>query len=316
MSGTGLRVLLILLALPAVAGAQVGKRNFIEPLIVEDPNPGNQLDLIPNWVAVAEGSNFSFNFTLEKTLSENSSIELGNAWNDPSCNPGFICLAAGSSRRSRSRHQQANSNKSSQQLLTGFHDLEVLPKYAFYRSDEHETRLAIGLDTFLPIGNRTAGGTTHAFIGPIFMFARGLGDIPNQGFEKYLRPLAVQGELAYLIKVSGRQNDNPIADWDISYELSYLTDKVSDFGLPSIVNNLAPFAEFSYEQIVNGPQGGTQPNLLVLPGLAYVAPAYQVSLATEFALNQATVSNCHAAVFGMLSLTLDQLFPQAAWTLF
>jgi hypothetical protein len=41
-----------------------------------------------------------------------------------------------------------------------------------------------------------------------------------------------------------------------------------------------------------------------------------VSLATGFALNQATVFTCHAAVFGMLSLTLDQLFPQAGRTLF
>lgn len=309
-------IFILSLVLPVIAGAQVGKRNFIDPLVVDDPNPSNELDLIPNWVSIAEGTNFSFNFTLEKTISQDFSIELGNAWNDPSCSPGFICLGTGSSRRGRLRHQQANSNNLSQQLLTGFDDLEVLPKYAFYRSNEHETRLAIGLDSFLPIGNKTAGGTSHASVGPIFMFARGLGDIPNQGFEKFLRPLAIQGELAYLVKVSGQQNDDAIADWDISYELFYLTDNVHDFGLPAIINNLAPFAEFSYEQVVNGLHGGTQPNLVVLPGLAYVAEAYQVSLATEFALNQATVFSCHAAVFGMLSLTLDQFFPPAAWTLF
>ncbi len=309
-------IFILSLVLPAIARAQVGKRNFIEPLIVEDPNPGNTLDLIPNWVAPAEGSNFSFNFTLEKTISRNLSIELGNAWNDPSCNPGFICLDAGSNRRGRARNQQANSNNLSQQLLTGFDDLEVLPKYAFYRSDEHETRLAIGLDSFLPVGDQTAGATTHASAGPIFMFARGLGDIPNRGLEKYLRPLALQGELAYLIKLSGQQNDDAIADWDISYELFYLTDNVRDFGLPAIIVNLAPFAEFSYEQIVNGLHGGTQPNLVVLPGLAYVAEAYQISLATEFALNQTTISDCHAAVFGMLSLTLDEFLPQAARTPF
>jgi hypothetical protein len=123
--------LLIICLLPAIARAQVGKRNYIEPLIADDPNPGNELDLIPSWVAIAEGSNFSFNFSLEKTLSENFSLELGNAWNDPSCNPGFICLGAGSSRRGRSRHRQPNSNNFSQQLLSGFDDLEVLPKYAF-----------------------------------------------------------------------------------------------------------------------------------------------------------------------------------------
>ncbi len=54
----------------------------------------------------------------------------------------------------------------------------------------------------------------------------------------------------------------------------------------------------------------------MLPGLAYVAVAYQVSLATEFALNEASIYNCHGAVFGMLSLTLDQLFSEAGQTLF
>lgn len=308
--------LLISLVAPAVARAQVGKRDFIAPLMVEDPNPSNELDLMPNWVSIAEGSNFSFNFTLEKAISQNLSVEFGNAWNDPSCNTGFVCPGAGSSQRRRVRRRRVNSSGPSQQLLSGFDDLEVLPKYAFYRSDEHETRLAIGLDSFLPIGDKTAGGTTHASMGPIFMFARGLGDIPNEGFEKFLRPLAIQGELAYLVKVSGQQNDDAIADWDISYEFFYLADNVHDFGLPTIVNHLAPFAEFSYGQIVNGQHGGTQPNFVVLPVLAYVASAYQVSLATEFAVNQASVFTCHAAVFGMLSLTLDQLFSPAGWTLF
>jgi hypothetical protein len=131
------------------------------------------------------------------------------------------------------------------------------------------------------------------------MFAKGLSDIPNQGLEKYLRPLAVQGELAYLLKTSGQQNDYAIADWDISYQLSYLTDNVHDFGLPTTDNRLVPSAEFSYEQIVNGPQGGTQPDLVVLPGLAYIVGAYQASLATEFALNDTTIFNCHAGAFGM-----------------
>ena len=39
----------ILIAIPLIAMAQVGNRNFFEPLITADPNPGNTLDIIPQW---------------------------------------------------------------------------------------------------------------------------------------------------------------------------------------------------------------------------------------------------------------------------
>ncbi len=302
----------------ASAGAQVGKRNFIEPLIVQDPNPSNELDLLPAWLRYAHGQAYSLAFSLEKQLSPLFSIQVGSAWNDPSCDPGFVCDGIAPQRRGRvrSRHSRRRRLLVREQVLSGFTDLEVLTKYAFLTSVEHEMRLAIGSDLFLPAGNPTAGGNTHTHMGPILMFAKGFGDIPDTGFAKYLRPLALQGDAEYLFRTGGTLSDDAVVDWDISYSLQYLNDYVRRLNMPQPMRNLVPFAEFTYEQVVRARHAGTTPDLAVLPGVAYMSGAWQVSVATSLALNHGTVEFDHAAVVTLLSLTLDQLIPAAGRTLF
>ncbi len=309
----------LLLIAAGGAHAQVGKRNFLEPLIVQDPNPSNELDLLPAWLRVAHGQAYSLTFSLEKQLSHDFSIQIGSAWNDPSCDPGFVCDGIAPERRGRVRSRHGRGRRrlvTREQVLSGFTDLEVLTKYAFFTSAEHETRLAIGTDLFLPTGNPTAGGNTHTHVGPIIMLAKGFGDIPNTGFAKYLRPLALQGDAEYLWKTGGTLGDDLVVDWDLSYSFQYLDDYVQHLNMPPQVRNLLPFAEFTYEQVVRARYAGTTPDLAILPGLAYMTDAWQVSVATALALNNATIEFDHAAVIALLSLTLDQLFAPAGWTLF
>jgi hypothetical protein len=314
----GFFCLLILSA--ATAHAQVGKRNFIEPLIVQDPNPSNELDLLPSWMRVAHGQAYSLPFSLEKQLSSDFSIQVGNTWNDPSCDRGFLCDGIVPERRGRVRSRHARSRRgrviTKEQVLSGFTDLEVLTKYAFFTSAEHEARIAIGTDMFLPTGNPTAGGNTHTHLGPILMFAKGFGDIPNQGFIKYLRPLAIQGDAEYLYKTGGTLSDDAVVDGDVSYSLQYLNDYVRHLSVQEQVRNLVPFAEFTYEQVVRARYAGTLPDLALLPGIAYMTNSWQVSVATAIALNNGTIQFNHSAVIALLSLTLDQLIPGAGWTPF
>jgi hypothetical protein len=291
------------------ADAQVGKRNFIEPLITQDANPGNSFDFLPQWLAVKNGTIVSLVFSLEKQLSENSSIELADAWNDPSCDQNSTCDQIGSTRRGRGRRRHLRNI--STQVLTGFEDLEILLKYAILKSDRHELRLALGLDTFLPIGNPSAGGNTHTATGPMILVSKGMGDIPDDGFARYLRPFAIQADFEYLFQTGGSQTNEPAADWVISYEVPYLTQYVHDFGLPELIRGLVPFAEFTCDQVVKARYGGGPPDLRIMPGIAYMQDTYQVSVATQFALNQGTVHNAHAGVIVMLSLVLDQIWPVA-----
>ncbi|MGO9056577.1 MAG: hypothetical protein ACLQU2_04215 [Candidatus Binataceae bacterium] len=319
LAALGLSTLLILSAASAVL-AQVGNRNFFEPLIVQDPNPSNEIDLLPQWIRFAHGEVYALPFSLEKQLSANFSVQVGSSWGDPSCDQGFLCDGIVPERRGRvqSRHSRRRRSRvtTTERVLTGFSDLEILTKYAFFASDKHETRLALGTDLFLPAGNPTAGGNTHTHLGPIFMFAKGFGDIPNHGFAKYLRPFAIQGDVEYLYKTGGTLADDTIVDWDISYSLQYLNDYVCNLNLQPQVRNLIPFAEFTYEQVVRARYAGTPPDLAMLPGVAYMTDTWQVSLATALALNHATVEFDHAAVITMLSITLDKIFPDAGRTLF
>lgn len=50
------RILLIVMALPIAVQAQVGDRDFIDPLITEDANPSNELDLVPQWIGIRGGN--------------------------------------------------------------------------------------------------------------------------------------------------------------------------------------------------------------------------------------------------------------------
>lgn len=302
-------LLIALAALPTVARAQVGKRNFIEPLIVEDADPSNELDLIPGWVKLSHGTLLSVNATLEKQLSQDFSIQLGDGWNNPACQPGHACSLATITRAGRHRQRRFSS-----QVLSGFEDFEILTKYAFLASARHEFRLAVGTDLFLTNGNPTAGCTTHTYFGPIVMFSKGMGDLPDWQAIRYLRPLAIQADLEDLLKTGGTEANTVNADWVVSYQFSYLTDYVSEFELPAPLRDLNPFGEFTYGQYVKGGSGATQPDLRALPGIAYVNGPYQVSLGTEFSLNRVEIQATHAAAFAMLSLTLDQLMPEFGWT--
>jgi hypothetical protein len=321
------------LCMPTRAIAQVGKRDFISPLITEDANPSNDFDLEPEWYSTARGSTFSAGFSFEKLLSNNFSIDVSTAWDDLTC--ANACESRGRVHRGRSSHHHRNkdrthpvaslptsTSKSSDQSITkkifpggaqGWDDLEVLFKYAFFGSDEHETRLGIGLDMFLPCGSPQAGAGTHTYLGPMLMLAKGLGDLPSFGLLKYLRPLAAEADVEYLWKASGSMADDLMADWIVEYSMPYLSSYVQDFHLPVFLNRLVPFSEFTYEQIVRAPRGGTQPDLRILPGVAYVTEDFQFSIASSFAMNEATIPLNHAGVFALIDFTPEKYIPGLKW---
>ncbi|MGA2411820.1 MAG: hypothetical protein ABSG46_15720 [Candidatus Binataceae bacterium] len=301
-------LLLICCALVIVAGsanAQDGRRNFFSPLVTADPDPDNSLDILPQWTGVEHGSIVAVAFSLEKQLSENSSIEIGDAWNDPMCEKGFLCDDIGPLRRGGTHQTDTGGTRSA--ASSGMDDLEILTEYAFFKSDRHELRIAAGTDMFIAAGNPDAGADTFFYGGPILMIAKGMGDLPDDGFARFLQPFAIQADLEYLFESGGNRSNDLAADWVISYSFSYLNSYVEKMRWPHVTLNLIPFAEFTYDQSVLARQITGQPNLLMLPGIAYVNDnnTWQLSVATTFAVNRATVASNHAGVITMLNLSLD-----------
>jgi hypothetical protein len=143
----------------------------------------------------------------------------------------------------------------------------------------------------------------------MIMVSKGMGDIPDWAYLRYLRPFALQADVEYLSNTGGPAAGEPAGDWVVSYDLSYLDRYVNDFHLCAPFDHTVPFAEFTYDQIVKARYSTGQADLRVMPGFAYMRDTFQISLASSLALNQATVHNNHAGVEVLLSLALDRIWP-------
>ncbi len=297
-------MLLIAMAIPAIAFAHgtVGDYMFLEPIVADDANPKNELDILrPEEIWTADGRQFSLGFSFEKVLipapesMSNGvpggglvSIEIGSAWN-------YLSPRTGAP-------------------LSGFDDLELLPKWAFLTIPRHEFRLSLGAKFILPTGNPSVEAQNHTQLGPEFLWAKGWGDLPNRGPLKYLRPFGFQGDFGYIPALGGATWHEMFADNVIEYSLPYLSNNVKDIGLEWPLRNMYLYTEFNYDQLITGPSAQTFPQILITPGLVFMNYYVELSVATQFALNRATVHNNHAAVIGLLDLFIDDIFPWTNWT--
>jgi hypothetical protein len=281
----------------AFAHGVVGDYIFLEPLVAEDPTPANEFDIVqPSWVKSADANTYGIGFSGEKVLYIDDnympriSIGGGSSWADVSPYEG---------------HGQS-----------GFDDLELFGKWAFYYSLKHEFLASIVVTSQIPTGSTEIEEQNHTSVGPELLLEKGLGDLPNLPYLKYLRPLGFQGDFGYLPALSGHTSHLMFADGVVEYSLPYLSNSVRDIGLRQPFRNLFLFNEFNYSQLITGPSGETFPNILATPGIAYVSYHFELSVGTQFALNQASVSGTHAAVHGLLDIFYDSLFPKwGNWTI-
>jgi hypothetical protein len=277
---------LALAMFPAIACAQVGQRNFYSALITEGTDPSNDLTLSPGWVTVAGQTQAAYSFTLEKQITDNSSILLGNALGD-------------AARRRL-------------QVSSGADDMEILGKWAFYMNAKHEFRTGIALDVLAPTGDIEAGAGGHWRGGPMILAEKGAGDLPDRGVFHYLRPFAVQMDAEYLPRWTGSQLDLVAFDAALSYQLDYLSGPGSDFGADSPFRQLVFFNEFNYQQMAWGFQatGTTPPDWRVTPGIAYATTDYQLAAGTQLGLSKLGSRACHSSGLFQIDIYFDQIFPQ------
>ncbi len=284
------------------AHGTVGDYTFLEPIVADDANPKNEFDILkPGWVRAADGREFSLGFSLEKTL-----VAAPESYSNGMPGGGLLSLEIGSEWLDRSPKEGPEA--------TGFNDLELLPKWAFLTIPEHEFRLSIGAKFVLPAGNPSVEDQNHTQLGPEFLWAKGWGDLPNRGLLKYLRPFGFQGDFGYIPALGGRAWHEMFADNVIEYSLPYLSNNVRDIGLEWPLRNMYLYSEFNYDQLITGPPGQTFPQILITPGIAFMNYYVELSVATQFALNNATVPNNHAAVIGLLDLFIDDIFSFTNWT--
>lgn len=283
----------------------VGDYTFLEPIVADDANPKNEFDILrPQEVWTRDGRQFSLGFSFEKTV-----IPAPESYSNGEPGGGLVSIELGSAWLDQSPRQGPN--------LSGFDDLEILPKWAFLTIPSREFRLSIGAKFILPAGNPSVQTQNHTQLGPELLWANGFGrDLPQFGWARFLRPFAIQGDFGYLPALGGSAYHEMFADNVVEYSLPYLSNDVEDIGLKWPLRNFYPYVEFNYDQLITGPPGQTFPQVLITPGIAFMGGYCELSVATQFALNSATVPNNHAAVIGLLDLFIDDIFPQISWTPF
>ncbi len=285
--------LMLVLALRSSAEAHgvVGDYVFLEPLITQDPAPANELDILaPSWIRSSDANTYSIASSVEKVL-----------WLDKNYMPRFS-IGGGSSWQHISPFQAPSRQ--------GFNGVTMFGKWAFYYSQKHEFLVSIGAQIQLPTGNTGIQPSSHTSLGPTFLWEKALGDLPNAPVLKYLRPLGLQTDFGYLPALGGPTHHHMFADATIEYSLPYLSNNVQDIGLKWPLRNMFLFNEINYDQVITGPSGQTFPALLATPGIAYISYHFEVSLGTQFALNNATRPGTHAAVLGLLDIFYDSFFPK------
>jgi hypothetical protein len=283
-------ILLAALATTRAAHAQVGKRDFIDALVAEDPNPDNELQPQSNWYKTRTNNVYSFTLTVEKKLADHFSLEIVDAINQVSPRQGPDAR--------------------------GLSGLQFLSKWNFFTSVEHEMRFAIGPDAIVPVGDLDAGAPSHTRLGPFLMYEKGMGDLPDKGLPLYLRPFAVIGDFAYLPALGGPQNGQFLSDLCLSYQLYYLTDSGVALPYPSFLSRVSPFAEFNWQQIAVGKRFNTPPDFRITPAIAYDSDYYQLTLGTQIALSRQASLNDQASVIFLLSIYLAKVWPAFKWTPF
>ena len=289
----------------APAHGIVGKRLFIEPLVTEDANPKNELDL-PVWevIQTPDGHTIAFNYSVEKKLMPRFSVGFDNSI--------------------------VSFTPNGQNSIVGFGNIGFGAKYAVYRNAAHEFILSSAFHVELPTGNPRVGADSSTTLTPELLYAKGFGDLPSSGMLDWLRPIALQGDFTLDFPIKGDSKSAlskvPHVDTVVEYSLPYLNAFVrhADAGysledgnireghsLRAIAGNLFPFAEFNFSWVQSSVGTGLRPQGFIRPGMVYIGHYFEVGAAAEFPSNQFTGRSVGA--IGIFDLFIDDVFPKLDW---
>lgn len=282
-------VSVLLLSVPSAAWAHgiIGPRFFPEPVVTEDAFPADEGHLKFHHHNTAEGREQEAEAELSKRLTPN--LSLGVEWEQRSLSP----------------------NDPDAQSASGFRNPEITLKYAMFRSPEHEAIVTSGLSLETGnVGKREVGAEFDPEIAPRLFFGKGLGDLPDA--LRYLRPLAVGGDLGFAVPLTasaeGKETRSTFRSrFYLQYSLLYLQTVVKDVGLTWPFNRLFPMTEVSLRGAANGPTRG-RTEATVHPGLLWAGRYVEVGVVADLPLNQE--AEVRGGVSAILHFFLDDLAPR------
>ena len=215
--------------------------------------------------------------------------------------------------------------------LTGFDNMEVSLKYVFFKSDEHETLLSMGVSWDVGgTGSKKVGAESFDTVTPTIFFGKGFGDLPDS--LDYVKPFALTGSIGLALPTrryneirtteadgtvtSDREKNITAVQWGFSfqYNLQYLQSYVRDVGLPQPFSRMIPIVELALETPTNDPKTSRTTGT-VNPGIIWFGKYIQLGLEAVVPIN--TASGKNVGVLGQVHFYLDDILPQVfSWTPF
>jgi hypothetical protein len=276
-----------------VTGAQafahgiVGQRSFIEPFITEDANPKNEFVIArPEWDESRDARSLGLGFGLEKKLSDRFSITLDSEWDSIS------------------------PRDPDEPQATGFNNLGITLKDAFYLSPPHEFIVSGALEATAPTGTTDVDAERDRSFNPFLLYGKGFGDLPRS--VQYLRPFAVQGDVGCEVSIDHDRSTTVAHNIVLEYSIPYLQSFVRDVGLGWPLNDFVPVTEFNFEHGVNGEERGKS-RIFATPGLVYMDRYVELGMAGRFPLNDRAHQDLDWGLIWIVDLFLDDIFLATQW---
>jgi hypothetical protein len=136
--------------------------------------------------------------------------------------------------------------------LAGFDNLELGVKYQFLRDPVREAVASAALTWEVGgTGRAASGAESFDTLRPAFLFAKGLGDLPDQ--MALLKPLALGGLLGADVPLR-RLHHPHLIHWGllIEYSLPYLDSLSPSPRIPAVLNQIVPIVELDFRTPVDG----------------------------------------------------------------
>lgn len=153
-------------------------------------------------------------------------------------------------------------------------------------------------------GSDAINNNSYTTLSPTFNFAKGFGGLPKA--VKYLRPLALTGDIAYNYPTRGPAPRTLDTGFTVQYSLLYLQHMMKNGQLPPVIRNLIPVVEFPFTVCLNHGCGGALAGT-VNPGLIWATQYGQIGMEAAFPVDDRSGES----VGGLLEFRayLGELFP-------
>ena len=272
---------------PSVARADEEEPDLMQTLIAEDVTLNNNIEPIGTmWQRSPEGRQTTFGFGFEKTIEEHVAIDIESEF------------------KSVSPRDSAGDE--------GFGNVDLLLKYVFLSLPP--LSFASGLTVSVPTNSHIGGETMETDAGIFLAWGGRLSGLPKRGWRSYLRAFEIQGDIEYSHTFAGSGTDDLSFDPVLDYSLPYLSySGFSGIGAP--LRNICIFTEMSFDLLLSGAERHSLA-IFITPGIAYMTPAYQISVAMQLPLDRQARQAESVAVIAGVVIAIDRIEPAFAWTLF